>query len=69
MSEVRLYKWTGHWPEAVQEMDKIEEEIALKLDSFENDQSPEFLKYLKLNARVLRERMTIQATSKRFEEA
>lgn len=49
-------------------MEKIEEQVAIKLEQHEND-SELFYKYLKLNARVLKERMTVLATSKRFEEA
>ena len=68
MCYARFLKWTGSWPEALNEIDRIEEQVAAKLEEHEREPVL-FTKYLKLNARLLKERMIILAMTKRFEEA
>ncbi len=68
MSKVRLYKKIGFFNEALSEMDLIEKELNPKADQL-SESEPEYEKYIKLIARIFRERMSIFATVKRFDEA
>jgi len=68
MCYARFLKWTGSWPDALNEIDRIEEQVVAKLEEHEGEPVL-FAKYLKLNARLLKERMIILAMTKRFEEA
>lgn len=68
MSKVRLFKKIGFFNEALAEMDLIEQDLNPKADQL-SESDPEYEKYIKLIARMFRERMSILATVKRFDEA